>query len=129
MSKEFLDKLKYDEHGLVSAIIQDAENGEVLMFAFANREALERTLATGKMHFYSRSRKKLWLKGEDSGHVQEVVEIRHDCDADALLARVRQHGGACHLGFRSCFAFLLKDGAIVEDGKKMFDPKQVYKKK
>jgi phosphoribosyl-AMP cyclohydrolase len=131
MSRAFLDSLKYDENGLVSAIIQDAASGEVLMFAFTNRDALEKTLATGKMHFWSRSRKKLWLKGEESGHVQEVAEVRADCDRDALLIKVRQHGGACHTGYRSCFFTKLEGldgGSVVEDGVKVFEPKDVYKK-
>ena len=128
MSAAFLDSLKFDDNGLVSAVIQDADSGEVLMFAFTNREAMEKTLATGRMHFYSRSRRKLWLKGEESGHVQEVVEVRTDCDRDALLIKVRQHGGACHTGFRSCFFTKLSGGAAVEDGVRVFDPAAVYKK-
>jgi len=128
VSSAFLDSLKFDDNGLVSAIIQDADTGEVLMFAFSNRDALEKTLATGKMHFWSRSRKKLWLKGEESGHTQTVVEVRADCDRDALLIKVRQHGGACHTGFRSCFSWKLQDGGTVEEGVKVFDPATVYKK-
>ena len=122
-----LDELKYDEKGMVACIIQDAENDEVLMFAFASREALEKIFETGKMHFYSRSRKQLWLKGESSGHVQEVAEVRLDCDQDALLVKVRQHGGACHKGYRSCF-FQRADGDGWRiDREKVFDPLQVYK--
>lgn len=128
MSREFLDSLKWDENGLVSAIIQDADSGEVLMFAFSNRDALEKTLEHGKMHFWSRSRKKLWMKGEESGHVQTVKEIRVDCDRDALLIKVSQHGGACHTGYRSCFSWKLAGANTVEDGVKLFDPKAVYKK-
>ncbi|MCX7805737.1 MAG: phosphoribosyl-AMP cyclohydrolase [Planctomycetota bacterium] len=128
MSDDFLTRLKFDDKGLIAVIIQDADDGQVLMFAYANREAVEKTIQTGKMHFYSRSRRKLWLKGETSGNFQHVVEIRHDCDADALLVKVRQKGGACHLGFRSCFSFLLRDGKVVEDGEKMFDPGEVYGK-
>ncbi len=90
--------------GLVPAIAQDAESGEVLMLAYMNREAWERTLATGKASYWSTSRNALWIKGETSGHVQEVVEVRVDCDADAVLLKVRQRGGAaCHEGYRSCF--------------------------
>lgn len=98
-----LDEVSFDERGLVPVIIQDADSGEVLTLAWANREALERTLETGRTHLYSRSRKKLWMKGETSGHVQELVEMRLDCDGDAVLYRVRPHGPACHTGARSCF--------------------------
>jgi phosphoribosyl-AMP cyclohydrolase len=123
-----LDALKFDSAGLVSCIIQDADNGQVLMFAFSNREALEKTLQTGKMHFFSRSRNKLWLKGEESGHTQQVVDMHVDCDMDAVLVRVRQKGGACHEGFRSCFFRKLQDGQWVVDGEKVFDPGSVYGK-
>ena len=99
----FLDGLKYDDKGLIGVIIQDADNNEVLMFAFANRQAISNALRDGKWWFFSRSRNKLWLKGEQSGHVQRVVEVRMDCDGDALLVRVRQESGACHKGYRSCF--------------------------
>ena len=121
-----LDELTHDESGLLPAIIQDADSGEVLMFAFTNREALSATLLTGQMHFWSRSRKKLWLKGESSGHTQEVVELRVDCDLDALLVKVRQQGGACHKGYRSCFFRALADGAWKVDREKVFDPEEVY---
>lgn len=98
-----LDAVNFDERGLVPVVIQDADSGEVLTLAWANREALERTLATGYTHLYSRSRRALWKKGETSGHVQELVEMRLDCDGDAVLYRVRPHGPACHTGARSCF--------------------------
>ena len=98
-----LEAVKFDERGLVPVVIQDADSGEVLTLAWANREALERTLATGLTHLYSRSRGALWKKGETSGHVQELVEMRLDCDGDAVLYRVRPHGPACHTGARSCF--------------------------
>jgi phosphoribosyl-AMP cyclohydrolase len=98
-----LDALKFDERGLIPLVVQDAENGDVLMLAWANREALERTLAEGRMVYWSRSRKELWRKGDTSGHVQHLVEIRADCDEDVLLARVHQEGAACHTGERSCF--------------------------
>ena len=103
MSKEFLDGLKFDDKGLISVIIQDADGGQVLMFAYANRESLEKTIETGKMHFYSRSRKKLWLKGETSGNTMQVSDIRIDCDADTLLLLVQPAGPACHTGERTCF--------------------------
>lgn len=98
-----LDAVKFDERGLVPVVIQDADSGEVLTLAWANREALERTLETGQTHLYSRSRQRLWKKGETSGHVQDLVEMRLDCDGDAVLYRVRPHGPACHTGKRSCF--------------------------
>ena len=98
-----LDQVKYDDKGLVSVIVQDFQNGQVLMFAFANREALEKTLETGKTHFWSRSRGRLWMKGEESGNVQEVKEIYFDCDRDAVLVLVDQKGVACHTGQRTCF--------------------------
>ncbi|MFO0754179.1 MAG: phosphoribosyl-AMP cyclohydrolase [Thermodesulfovibrionales bacterium] len=97
-------ELKYDEKGLIPAIIQDAENGDVLMMAYMNESSLAMTLETGYTHFWSRSRQKYWKKGETSGHVQEVREVLYDCDADTLLIKVKQHGaGACHTGERTCF--------------------------
>ncbi len=98
-----LDDVVFDERGLVPVIIQDARSGEVLTLAWANREALEKTLETGQTHLYSRSRNELWKKGETSGNVQDLVEMRLDCDADAVLYRVIPHGPACHTGARSCF--------------------------
>ena len=98
-----LDELAFDERGLIPVVAQDAENGQVLMMAWANREALERTLAEGRMVYWSRSRQELWRKGDTSGHVQHVQELRADCDADVVLARVHQEGPACHTGERSCF--------------------------
>ena len=94
---------KFDASGLVAAIAQDAETGEVLMLAWMNAEALRRTLETGRATYWSRSRGEIWVKGETSGHIQEVVEIRVDCDQDAVLLKVRQTGGACHTGRESCF--------------------------
>jgi phosphoribosyl-AMP cyclohydrolase len=129
-----LDSLKLDRDGLVTIVTQDVANKEVLGVAFANRIALEKTFETGLMHYYSRSRQKQWLKGEESGHVQKLVELRVDCDGDAILAKVRQVKGNCHLGFRSCFSYKLmksKSGAwiVKESGRKVFDPAKVYKKK
>ena len=98
-----LDELAFDERGLIPVIAQDAENGDVLMLAWANREALERTLEEGRMVYWSRSRQELWRKGDTSGHVQHVEELRVDCDADVVLARVHQEGAACHTGERTCF--------------------------
>ena len=93
----------FDERGLAPAIVQDAENGDVLMLAWMNRESLQRTLDEGRTVFWSRSRQELWRKGDTSGHVQHVEEVRVDCDADVLLVRVHQEGAACHTGERSCF--------------------------
>lgn len=127
---KILDSIKFDENGLVPAVVQDAETGDVLMFAYMNREALELTLSSGKSHFYSRSRKKLWLKGETSGHVQSVDEVRTDCDADTILVKVRQKGAACHKGYRSCFYRKTENGAAWEITEEtLFDPEEVYGKK
>jgi len=127
-----IQNLKYDEKGLIPAIIQDYKSGEVLMMAYMNKQALRQTLATGKTHFYSRSRKKLWLKGETSGHVQKVKEVRFDCDADCLLIKVEQKGGACHTGYRSCFYRKLKDKkgriSIKVVCRRVFKPEEVYKR-
>jgi phosphoribosyl-AMP cyclohydrolase len=120
--------MKYDEHGLLSAVVQDHVTGEVLMLAFMNAEALRLTLETKIVHYFSRSRQKLWKKGESSGHIQHVKEIRFDCDQDAVLIKIEQVGGACHTGFRSCFYRVVEpDGSLREDGVKVFDPKQTYK--
>jgi phosphoribosyl-AMP cyclohydrolase len=129
------DDLRFTPDGLIAAIIQQANPsesglpaGRVLMFAWMNREALARTLATRKMHFWSRSRKQLWLKGETSGHTQEVVTWYRDCDGDALLFVVRQVGGACHTGYESCFFQGLTFAAapeVVAEAKR-FDPAQAY---
>lgn len=114
--------------GLVLAVTQDCRNGEVLMAAFMNREAFEKTLETGKVHYYSTSRNKIWLKGESSGHVQKVCELYVDCDMDALLIRVEQEGGACHTGYRSCFYRMNDKGTLKTVGKRVFNPDEVYKK-
>jgi phosphoribosyl-AMP cyclohydrolase len=116
--------------GLISAIAQDDATGEVLMIAWMNQEAFDETVRTGRAVYYSRSRKKLWRKGEESGNVQEVREIRVDCDNDAVLLRVHQIGGAaCHEGYKSCFFRKLeRDGSLTVQGERVFDPQQVYKK-
>jgi len=101
--QEFIDKIKFDENGLIPAVLQDNETGEVLMVAYMNKEALEKTLETKKAHFWSRSRNELWLKGETSGNYQFVEEVRLDCDGDTLLVLVKPAGPACHTGERSCF--------------------------
>ena len=102
------DELEWDEQGLIPAIVQDSATGEVLMLAYMNQEALARSLETGEAHFWSRSRRKLWHKGETSGNVQLVKEIRYDCDGDALLLLVEPKGPACHTGHKSCFYRRLK---------------------
>jgi phosphoribosyl-AMP cyclohydrolase len=113
--------------GLVAAVAQDAESLEVLMLAWMDRRAWELTLATGEVHYYSRSRKTLWHKGATSGHVQKVRSVRVDCDRDAVLLLVEQKGGAaCHEGYRSCFYRELRDGESRECSPKVFDPKEVY---
>ena len=115
--------------GLVSAIAQDADTGEVLMIAWMNREAFEETVRTGRAVYFSRSRNKLWRKGEESGHVQEVKEVFIDCDADAVLLKVNQLGGAaCHEGYKSCFFRRVDQDQLTVVGQRVFDPKQVYKK-
>ena len=119
---------KFDGSGLLTGVVTHAVTGEVLMVAFMNAEALAKTLETGLAHFWSRSRGKLWLKGESSGHVQKVKEVRVDCDADAVLLKIEQKGGACHAGYRSCFYRRLKeDGGYETAGEKVFDPGTVYK--
>jgi len=118
-----LNKLKFDEKGLIPAIIQDADSREVLMMAYMNREALERTIATGTTWFYSRSHGQLWNKGETSGNVQKVVDIRCDCDADTLLVLVKAAGPACHTGHNTCFFSNLKGE---ENEPALFDPETVY---
>jgi phosphoribosyl-ATP pyrophosphohydrolase/phosphoribosyl-AMP cyclohydrolase len=123
-----LEGLKYDAVGMIPAIVQDHRTGEVLMMAWMNREALAKTVETGKTHFFSRSRNKLWLKGESSGHVQQVKSIATDCDQDVLLVKVEQTGAACHDGYYSCFYREHQPAAgewkVV--GKKVFDPARVY---
>jgi phosphoribosyl-AMP cyclohydrolase / phosphoribosyl-ATP pyrophosphohydrolase len=109
-----LGAVRFNADGLVPVVAQDALSGDLLMVAYANREALERTLATGAAHYFSRSRQALWRKGETSGHTQEVTEVRLDCDGDAVLYRVRQEGPACHTGSRTCFVSRL--GAEAGEG-------------
>jgi phosphoribosyl-AMP cyclohydrolase len=116
-------------NGLLPAIAQDAATGQVLMLAWMNQEAYEETLRTGRAVYYSRSRGKLWRKGEESGHVQQVREIFIDCDADTILLKVHQIGGAaCHEGYASCFFRKVEGDQLRVVADKVFDPKQVYKK-
>ena len=113
--------------GLLPAIAQDAATGQVLMLAWINREALEETLATGRAVYYSRSRKRLWRKGEESGHVQRVIDVSIDCDGDAILLRVEQTGAACHEGYASCFFRKLNsDGSTTETLTRLIDPAVAY---
>jgi phosphoribosyl-AMP cyclohydrolase len=122
-----IPELKYDKHGLIPAIIQDAENNEVLMMAYMNSASLQKTLETGHTHFWSRSRQKYWMKGESSGHVQEVKQVLFDCDRDTVLIKVSQKGpGACHTGHRSCFYTDISGNEIAE---KVFSEEDVYGKK
>ena len=115
--------------GMIPVIVQDYRSREVLMMGYMNRAAWQRTLKTGKAHYYSRSRRRLWLKGEESGHFQEVQEAFIDCDNDTLLLHVKQHGrGACHMGFRSCFFRMRKGGGWKVSAKRLFKPEEVYKK-
>jgi phosphoribosyl-AMP cyclohydrolase len=115
--------------GLVPAIAQDADSGEVLMLAWMNREAYDETVRTGRACYFSRSRGRLWRKGEESGHVQEVRQIFLDCDADTVLLKVRQVGGAaCHEGYRSCFFRRVDGDRLQVVGERVFDPRQVYQK-
>ena len=115
--------------GLVPAIAQDADTGEVLMMAWMNREAFDETLRTGRAVYFSRSRNKLWRKGEESGNVQLVKGVYLDCDADTILLKVDQIGGAaCHEGYKSCFFRRLDGAEVTTIGERVFDPKQVYKK-
>jgi phosphoribosyl-AMP cyclohydrolase len=116
-------------NGLIPVIIQDASTNEILMLGYMNREAWEETLKTKRAIFWSRSRKRLWVTGEISGHFQEVREIYLDCDGDALLLKVNQIGeAACHTGFKSCFHHRYADGEWIVSGERIFDPKEVYEK-
>ncbi|MBN1765146.1 MAG: phosphoribosyl-AMP cyclohydrolase [Sedimentisphaerales bacterium] len=122
---------RYDNNGLITAIAQDAQSGEILMVAFMNDEALAKTIETGRAVYYSRSRKKLWAKGEESGHVQKVREIWVDCDQDCLILRVSVSSGQCHVGYQSCFYRRIKAGSHNElefIAEPVYDPDEVYHK-
>ena len=122
-----MDEVKFSENGLVTAVAQDWQTSEVLMVAYMNADTLRQTLETGTMTYWSRSRKKVWVKGESSGHTQAVKEVRIDCDGDVLLFKVEQKGGAaCHTGHRSCFYRTFEDGRLVTTGTPVFDPGAVY---
>ena len=122
---------KFDNNGLITAIAQDANTGQILMTAFMNREALDLTIQTGCATYYSRSRQKLWKKGEQSGHVQKVQQILVDCDQDCLILKVNVDAGQCHTGYQSCFYRVLKKGSDKElefIAEKVYDPKKAYEK-
>lgn len=121
-----LDEVRFDAAGLVAAVAQQHDTGEVLMLAWMNRDALTETLATGRVCYWSRSRGALWRKGETSGQTQRLVELRVDCDGDALLLRVDQHGVACHTGHRSCFYRAARDGALTETAVPLVTPAELY---
>ena len=126
LAEEFSVSLLTFVDGLIPVIVQDSESREILMMAYANEEAVRLSEETGYAHYYSRSRKKLWKKGEESGHFQRIVKILLDCDGDCIIYLVEQQGAACHTGYNSCFYRTL-DGSVV--GTKVFDPEKVYKKK
>lgn len=122
---------KFDANGLIPAIAQDAATGQILMVAYMNREALDRTIQTRRATYYSRSRKALWKKGEESGHAQQVEQILVDCDQDCLILKVNVDAGQCHVGYQSCFYRAVKDGAdnkLEFIAEKVYDPKEAYKK-
>ena len=123
-----LSRVVFDDDGLVPAIAQQFDTGEVLMMAWMNREALEETLATGRVCYFSRSRKTLWRKGESSGQVQILKELRIDCDADTVLVKVDQTGPACHTGRRDCFYWKADANNVTIDKTPIIDPKELYKK-
>lgn len=127
MTEHWLDEIKFSQDGLIPAIAQDAESGKVLMLAWMNRESLLLTAKKGEAVYWSRSRQKLWHKGEESGHVQKVLDIRFDCDEDVILLRVEQTGGiACHTGRESCFYRQLQGDQWVEVESVIKDPKDIY---
>jgi phosphoribosyl-AMP cyclohydrolase len=124
---DWLDSVKWDASGLVAAVAQEASSGRILMVAWMNREALAQTAATGRAIYWSRSRQRLWRKGEESGHTQSVSEIRLDCDGDAIVLMVEQAGGiACHTGRHSCFFSRLEDGQWVTVDPVLRDPSSIY---
>ena len=127
---EITKQLKFDKNGLIPAVVQDYNDGAILMVAYMNAESFEKTLKTKKATYWSRSRQKFWIKGEESGNIQKVKEIYYDCDADCILLKVHQVGdSACHTGYRSCFYRKLSfTGNTRIVGKKVFDPKKVYGK-
>ncbi|MCX7749411.1 MAG: bifunctional phosphoribosyl-AMP cyclohydrolase/phosphoribosyl-ATP diphosphatase HisIE [Clostridia bacterium] len=124
--EDLIKDLKFDENGLIPVIVQDYKTNQVLMMAYMNQEAFHKSMETGRMHYYSRSRKKLWLKGETSGHFQNIKSISTDCDSDALLAKVEQIEAACHTGHYSCFYRDIEKEGLKETSKPVFDAEKVY---
>ena len=130
MSHSWLNEVKWDEKGLVPAIAQDEKSGRILMFAWMNRDALQQTIDSGSAVYWSRSRNKLWPKGEESGHVQKVSEVRLDCDNDVVLLSIKQIGGiACHTGRESCFYKKYENEAWQETDQVLKNPDDIYKQK
>ena len=125
----FYDQLKFDAQGLIPAIIQEQPTGRVVMMAWMNRASLEKTVATGKTHFWSRSRQKFWMKGEESGHTQTVKDIAFDCDGDCLLIQVEQNGPACHEGYKSCFFRSVENVNFKITEPQLQKPEEIYGKK
>lgn len=121
-----LNKMKWNEKGLVETIVQDNETKDILMLAYSNKESLEKTLKTGIAWYYSRSRKKVWMKGEESGNIQKIKNIFIDCDEDTLLFLVNQRNGSCHKGYKSCFFRKIEAEGIKLSNEKVFDPKEIY---
>jgi phosphoribosyl-AMP cyclohydrolase len=122
-TRTFADAVKFNEAGLVTVVVQDAQNGDVLMVAYMNAEALRRTMETGRATCWSRSRQQFWVKGESSGNVQHVRDLRVDCDGDCLLLKVEQTGAACHEGYRTCFTrAATPNGGIERHGERLTDP-------
>jgi len=122
-------KPDFDKQGVIPAIAQDYETGEILMLAYMNEESFELTVQSGIVHYFSRSRNKIWKKGETSGNLQELKEMRLDCDADTLLLKVNQIGAACHEGYRSCFFRVLENGDFKVDKNRIMEPSDIYENK
>ncbi|MBI4024522.1 MAG: phosphoribosyl-AMP cyclohydrolase [Verrucomicrobia bacterium] len=130
MNETFLEKLQFNAHGLIPAIIQERGTGAVLMMAWMNRQSLLKTIETKRTYFWSRSRQKFWMKGETSGHVQKVARIAFDCDGDTLLIEVEQIGAACHEGYKSCFfRDVSLEGDVKTNSERLVEPETVYSKK
>ena len=125
----FIDSLKFNEQGLIPAIVQEEGSGRVLMMAWMNADSIRSTLETGKTHFWSRSRQKYWMKGESSGNTQQVKDVAYDCDGDTLLIQVEQIGAACHEGYKSCFFTSVKEGEGEITEERLIDPEDMYGKK
>jgi phosphoribosyl-AMP cyclohydrolase len=125
----FIDGLKFNDDGLIPAIIQEEGTGRVLMMAWMNADSIGDTIETGKTHFWSRSRQKYWMKGESSGNTQQVKDVAYDCDGDTLLIQVGQIGAACHEGYKSCFFRSVKDGEGEVTEERLVDPEELYGKK